>query len=221
MASYAYFQKVEKALLTTANADVRRVVRSQATTGSCTGYTCFAFSCLTCCCMSKCGQACLQQANQYDYWKQSLTAYDGLSAVQVNAVFKRAMLTLQRVEYHLNQSVKALMHATRTALTSGQTNNYTLSSLTNAMLLSALQDGSWANQVMTRVRRSMVSLNDPAQISFKVHDSAPALDREAFQSLVAAMGLIYPLCFENNVIYALDAVERQIVRQAAEIENEN
>lgn len=221
MASYAYFQKVEKALTTTANTDVRRVVRSQATTGSCTGYTCFAFSCMTCCCLSKCGQACLQQASRYDYWKQALTAYDGMSGAQVNAVFKRAMLTLQRVEYHLNQSVKALMHATRTALTSGQTNNYTLSSLTNAMLLSALQDGSWANQVMTRVRRSMVSLNDPALRSFKIHDSAPALDREAFQTLVAAMGLIYPLCFENNVIYALDTVERQIVRQAAEIENEN
>lgn len=220
MASYAYFQKVDKAL-TTAKADVRAVVRSQATTGACVDYTCFAFSCLTCCCLSKCGQECLQQASHYDYWKLALAAYDGMSGAQVNDVFKRAMLTLQRVEYHLNYSVKEMMHATRTALTSGQATNYTLASLTNAMLIGAIQDGSWANQVMTRVRRTMVGLNDPTLLTFKVHDSAPALDREAFQTLVAAMGLMHPLCFESNIVYGLDAAERQIVRQAAERQNEN
>lgn len=185
------------------------------------GYTCFSLSCMTCCCMSKCGQACLQQGDHNDHWKQALTAYDGLTAAHVNAVFKQAMLTLQRLEYHLNLSVKEMMHATRNALVSGQASHYTLSSLTNAMLLSAIQDGSWVNQVMARVRRSMVSLNDPTQSQFKVHDSAPALEREAFQTLVAAIGLLYPLCFERQLSYTLDAAERQIVRRAAETKNEN
>jgi hypothetical protein len=166
--------------------------------------------------MSKCGQTCLQQGDRYDHWKQALTAYEGLTAAQVNRVFKQAMLTLQRLEYHLNLSVKEMMHATRNALVSGQASQYSLSSLTNAMLLSAIQDGSWANQVMTRVRRSMVTLNDPVQLTFKIHDLAPALEREAFQTLVAAIGLLYPLCFESNLSYTLDAAERQIVHQATE-----
>jgi hypothetical protein len=139
-----------------------------------------------------------------------------MTATDVNTLFKKAMQTLHNVELELSRTAKQNFQDAQQTAETGQVDSYQLQSLNSQILSSEIRDGYWANRVMMNVRRSMVAYNDQSQTIFQIHRSALPLSRETFETLIAAMGLLYPICFEKTLhTYSLNAVERQIVQKAA------
>jgi len=214
--NYAFFKKLEIRLQqrTDVDIDIRDVIRSYAKAKQSVGYTCFAISCLGCCCCSKCANVCLESADTGGFWIKSLFAYDGLSNVQVNQVFTNAMNTLRGIETRLKNHLESMYRISEIAYNHGDATVYKMNDIKTSVVQSQLTDGTWASSLMKNVLFNSVQYNHPYKIIHISIASVLPLEIEEFQSLVPAIGILFPMCFNDGRSYSLNTNELSIIKQA-------
>lgn len=125
------------------------------------------------------------------------------------------MDTLRSIEQRLYQYVKEIDHQKMSALQSGDSMDYNLSSLKYEMFYYKIKNGEFMDELMYRVRSHMTQYNREDK-NVEIPIESIHLNYEEFRQLVAVIGMFYPMCFKPNVVFAMNSTEKEIIRSATE-----
>lgn len=148
-------------------------------------------------------------------WKKTLRVYERFTKEETQKLFAKAMDTLRRMEQALSDQLNQTLNATNLSAAQGDVNAYNLYSLRSLVSRQHLVDGTWATRMMTGVRQSMIQYNHVGAQTIHLTIDNVNLTKDQFRSLVAAIGLLFPMCFNHNFGFVLNVQELDIIQRAA------
>ena len=210
MKTYTYYQKLQEAVQKNPNADIVKALNQQSNVNNCTMWGCWAMSCMCCACCSKPAQTCIQMTDMGSNWKQTLTAYQGMTPLQTRTLYLKGMQLMNSIHTHLTQYISQQNNTLNTYIAQGNVSNYNAHSFNHMMLQQDIQSGEWINELMGKIKMNLYSHTVPENIDYY----GLVLTQAHIRLLLGCCGFFYPsLC--QKFVTGINPAEMTLIRQCA------